>query len=143
MDNLIRHLIAAPIFLIVLSLTTFGQNATNASIEENWLSVVEVSGIKLRLALRVSKTADGSLAAKFDSIDQESRRTAALTWGETATDKLRVKRPVDNKVAVSPSRPLICWACFSLHNFSGNDGNMSVRSRVVNFPNFNLESCRL
>ncbi len=70
MKNLIRHLTVAPIFLIVLSLTTFGQNAANASIEGNWLSVVEVSGIKLRLALKVKKTADGSLAAKFDSIDQ-------------------------------------------------------------------------
>jgi hypothetical protein len=28
-----------------------------------------------------------------------SRRTVEMTWGETATRKLRVKRPVDNKVA--------------------------------------------
>jgi hypothetical protein len=31
-----------------------------------------------------------------------------LTWGETATRKQRVKRQHDNKVAVSPSRPLNC-----------------------------------
>ncbi len=70
MKNLIYHILAALTFSIVLSLTIFAQNAANRSIEGNWLSVVEVSGIKLRLALRVSKTADGTLAAKFDSIDQ-------------------------------------------------------------------------
>ncbi len=70
MKILIYHLTAALTFLIVLSLTIFAQNAANDSIEGNWLSVVEVSGIKLRLALKVSKTADGMLAAKFDSIDQ-------------------------------------------------------------------------
>jgi pimeloyl-ACP methyl ester carboxylesterase len=70
MKNLIRHLSAGLIFSIVLSLTIFAQNADHRSIEGDWLSVVEVSGIKLRLALRVSKTADGTLAAKFDSIDQ-------------------------------------------------------------------------
>ena len=30
------------------------------------------------------------------------RRTAEMTWGETATRKLKVKRQRDNKVAVSP-----------------------------------------
>lgn len=65
-----RNLISILIFSLLLSLTIFAQNAANRSIEGNWLSVVEVSGIKLRLALKVSKTADGSLAATFDSIDQ-------------------------------------------------------------------------
>ncbi|HEV8160255.1 MAG TPA: hypothetical protein VGP58_14565, partial [Pyrinomonadaceae bacterium] len=52
----------------------------------------------------------------FDSIQAKCnfhfatarRRTAEMTWGETASDKLKVTRPVDNKVAVSPSRPLNC-----------------------------------
>lgn len=70
MKNSIRHLANTLIFLIILSLTIFGQNSASVTIEGNWLSVVEVSGIKLRIALKVSKTADGSLAAKFDSIDQ-------------------------------------------------------------------------
>jgi hypothetical protein len=58
MKNLVRILTAALIFSIVLSPAIFAQNAANRSIEGDWLSVVEVSGIKLRLALRVSKTAD-------------------------------------------------------------------------------------
>lgn len=70
MKNSIRHLTAALTFSIVLSLTSFAQNAASRSIDGNWLSVVEVSGITLRLALKVSKSADGSLVAKLDSIDQ-------------------------------------------------------------------------
>jgi hypothetical protein len=38
----------------------------------------------------------------------KKRLTAALTWRETATDKLRVKRQRDKKVAVSRSRPITC-----------------------------------
>ena len=41
---------------------------------------------------------------------QKGHLTAALTWGETATDKLRENTQRDKKVAVSPSRPLICSA---------------------------------
>jgi pimeloyl-ACP methyl ester carboxylesterase len=35
-----------------------------------WLGVVEASGLKLRLALKVTQGADGKLAAKLDSLDQ-------------------------------------------------------------------------
>ena len=38
----------------------------------------------------------------------EKRRTVEMTWGETATDKLKETTRRDNKVAVSPSRPLNC-----------------------------------
>ena len=36
------------------------------------------------------------------------RRTLEMTWGETADTQLRVNGQRDNKVAVSPSRPLTC-----------------------------------
>ncbi len=39
---------------------------------------------------------------------KRKRRTVEMTWGETATRKFNYMKNVDNKVAVSPSRPLIC-----------------------------------
>ncbi|HEX8736211.1 MAG TPA: alpha/beta hydrolase [Pyrinomonadaceae bacterium] len=64
MKNLIYQIL---MFLIVLSAPVFGQN--NAGIEGNWLGSLEFNGIKMRLLLKVSKTA-GGFAAKLDSIDQ-------------------------------------------------------------------------
>ncbi len=52
------------------SISAFAQNNTN--IEGNWLGTLEVNGIKIRLVLKISKIADGSLAAKLDSIDQNA-----------------------------------------------------------------------
>ncbi len=46
----------------------------------------------------------------FFHYTQPCSRTIELTWGETATRKLKVKRQRDKKVAVSPSRPMICYA---------------------------------
>jgi hypothetical protein len=40
------------------------------------------------------------------ALSKESRRTAEMTWGETATPKLKFDGQRDKKVAVSPSRPL-------------------------------------
>lgn len=68
MNNLIRHLAVALVFLIVLSLPIFAQS--NSSVEGNWLATLEFNGIKLRLVLKVSKNANGMIAAKLDSIDQ-------------------------------------------------------------------------
>src|SRR5215207_3354522 len=65
MKNLLRHL--AIIFIVLCSSTVFGQ--TGASIEGMWLGSIEFNGMKLRIVLKVSKTAEG-FAAKFDSIDQ-------------------------------------------------------------------------
>ncbi|HEY0458261.1 MAG TPA: alpha/beta fold hydrolase [Pyrinomonadaceae bacterium] len=56
------------IFLSFTSLTVFGQN--NSGIDGSWLGTLDVSGMKLRLVLKVSKTADGTLSAKLDSPDQ-------------------------------------------------------------------------
>ena len=41
-----------------------------ATVQGIWLGILEVSGIKLRLALKVSKDSTGALSAKLDSIDQ-------------------------------------------------------------------------
>ncbi len=68
--KILRNICINAMILIFCSLSIFSQNPAIRSIEGNWLSVVEVSGIKLRIALRVSKTADDSFTAKFDSIDQ-------------------------------------------------------------------------
>ena len=56
------------LILIVLSLTVFAQNESR-TIEGNWLGTIEGGGIKLRIVLKISKTA-GGFTAKFDSIDQ-------------------------------------------------------------------------
>jgi pimeloyl-ACP methyl ester carboxylesterase len=64
-----KNLIAALVFSIFLSLTVFTENAAR-SIEGNWLGLLEFDGNTLRITLKVSKAADGSFAAKFDSIDQ-------------------------------------------------------------------------
>jgi hypothetical protein len=39
-----------------------------------------------------------------------------MTWGETASDKLKLKKKREKKVAVSPSRPLICYAFRYFHH---------------------------
>jgi pimeloyl-ACP methyl ester carboxylesterase len=68
MKDLIDELFFVLMLLIVLPLTGFGQS--NTSIEGNWLGTLEVSGAKLRLVLKVSKSPDGLLVARLDSIDQ-------------------------------------------------------------------------
>jgi pimeloyl-ACP methyl ester carboxylesterase len=46
---------------------------TPIALEGNWLGALEVSGFKLRLLLKISKTADGQLKATMDSIDQRAK----------------------------------------------------------------------
>lgn len=48
-------------------------SAAAAGIEGNWLGVLTVQGMKLRLALRVTSDAAGRLAAALDSLDQGAR----------------------------------------------------------------------
>jgi pimeloyl-ACP methyl ester carboxylesterase len=57
-----------PVILILMSLTIFAQN--DSSVEGNWLGTLDINGTKLRLVLKVSKSADGTLTAKMDSPDQ-------------------------------------------------------------------------
>jgi pimeloyl-ACP methyl ester carboxylesterase len=70
MKNLFRSAFLMFGFLIVLSSLNFGQNAQNKTIEGHWLGAIEFSGTKLRLVLKVTKNADGTFSAKFDSPDQ-------------------------------------------------------------------------
>jgi pimeloyl-ACP methyl ester carboxylesterase len=62
-----KNLLTVIVFIILFSSAVFAQNA--ATIEGNWLGALEFSGMKLRIVLKVSKSADG-FTAKFDSIDQ-------------------------------------------------------------------------
>lgn len=54
----------------ILTISTFGQNDFN--LEGNWLGNLEVSGIKLRLVLKITKSGDG-YAASFDSPDHGAK----------------------------------------------------------------------
>jgi uncharacterized protein len=65
MKKLINLVLLISFFCLV---TVFGQSSAN--IKGNWLGTIEISGIKLRLVLKVSKSADGTFTAKLDSIDQ-------------------------------------------------------------------------
>jgi len=53
--------------LLLCWIPTFAQ--TSSGIEGKWLGLIEISGVKLRLLLKVEKAAEG-YTAKFDSIDQ-------------------------------------------------------------------------
>lgn len=64
MKNLLQLIF---VFMILCSSSIFAQNA--ATIEGNWLGTIDAGAVKLRIALKVSKSADG-FTAKFDSIDQ-------------------------------------------------------------------------
>lgn len=55
------------VFIIFFSSAVFAQNT--ASIEGNWLGAIDAGAVRLRIVLKVSKSAD-SFTAKFDSIDQ-------------------------------------------------------------------------
>jgi hypothetical protein len=70
MKNLI-FIFTFAIILVVFTLPVFAQNE-NDSLEGNWLGMLEVSGIKMRLVLKVSKNGDG-YTAKLDSIDQGAK----------------------------------------------------------------------
>ncbi len=47
---------------------------------------------------------------KRQIVNKTKASNGDVTRRETATDKVRLKDNVDNKVAVSPSRPLNCYA---------------------------------
>jgi fermentation-respiration switch protein FrsA (DUF1100 family) len=44
-----------------------------AGVEGNWLGALDVGGFKLRLVLKISRSADGKLAATVDSLDQNAK----------------------------------------------------------------------
>jgi len=68
MKNLTFALLNILILVVLLALPAAAQNESRA-IEGNWLGTLAVSGVKLRLVLKVAKTSAG-YTAKLDSIDQ-------------------------------------------------------------------------
>jgi pimeloyl-ACP methyl ester carboxylesterase len=71
MKNSLQNLTIILLISVFCSATVFGQSS--ADIAGNWLGTLEFSGMKMRLALKISKAADGTLAAKIDSIDQGAK----------------------------------------------------------------------
>ena len=63
-----KKMLSAILLIITLTLTVAAQVST-PNVEGNWLATLDVSGAKLRLVLKVEKSATG-YAAKFDSPDQ-------------------------------------------------------------------------
>lgn len=57
------------LLIIVISVGSVSLGQVQAGIEGNWLGTIEFSGMKLRMAFKVTRSADGYIA-KFDSIDQ-------------------------------------------------------------------------
>ena len=53
--------------------TQVASQTTAVDVAGDWLGVLAVQGLKLRLALRVSRSGDGLLTAKLDSLDQGAR----------------------------------------------------------------------
>lgn len=53
--------------------TQAAPQTTQVHVAGDWLGVLTVQGLKLRLALRVSRSDDGLLTAKLDSLDQGAR----------------------------------------------------------------------
>jgi len=65
-----KNLLYAIVFLSVLAASVFGQD--NSNLEGNWLGAIEVSGVKLRIVLKITKNGD-AYTAKFDSPDQGAK----------------------------------------------------------------------
>jgi pimeloyl-ACP methyl ester carboxylesterase len=63
-----KKMLSAILLIITLTLTVAAQVST-PNVEGNWLATVDVGGAKLRLVLKVEKSANG-YAARFDSPDQ-------------------------------------------------------------------------
>ncbi len=63
-----KKMLSALLLIITLTLTVAAQVST-PNVEGNWLSTLDVGGAKLRLVLKVEKSANG-YAARFDSPDQ-------------------------------------------------------------------------
>ena len=60
--------ILSALLLITSALTVVAQVPTR-NVEGNWLATLEIAGVKLRIVLKVQKSANG-YTAKFDSLDQ-------------------------------------------------------------------------
>lgn len=85
-----------PNFRIANAARTGNQPAASpqaASVEGNWLGALAVSGFKLRLVLKISKSADGNLTATVDSLDQNAKDLAVDTISfQDGTLKFEMRR---------------------------------------------------
>jgi uncharacterized protein len=57
------------VFLHFVLIATVAAQSPSHNVEGNWLATLEVSGVKLRLVLKIQKS-ENSYTAKFDSLDQ-------------------------------------------------------------------------
>lgn len=81
MRDIVYKLFASLIILLALTVSALPQTVTPKAAETNntekqkdiagnWLGTLNAGGVGLRLGLKVTRAADGTLSAKFDSIDQ-------------------------------------------------------------------------
>ena len=63
------RLILSAFLVIITSAFAAAAQVPTRNVEGNWLAMLEVSGTKLRIVLKIEKSAN-SYAAKFDSLDQ-------------------------------------------------------------------------
>ncbi len=78
-----KHAIRTILVLFIYAASSHRALAENAAmvaqasaavrLKGSWMGLLAVQGLKLRLALRISKTGDGVLVAKLDSIDQGAK----------------------------------------------------------------------
>ena len=65
--------LASRIPIVSAAIQTAGSTQDTSGVEGNWRGALEVGGFKLRLVLKISKTADGKLTATVDSLDQNAK----------------------------------------------------------------------
>jgi serine-type D-Ala-D-Ala carboxypeptidase/endopeptidase len=84
--NIIRTIVLAGIALLSMGLVVFAQTApTPTGIEGYWLGTLGSGAGKLRAALTITKSTDGKLTGKFDSLDQAaSFPMESVTFNEAA-----------------------------------------------------------
>ena len=80
---------------IVLACPAFAQNESG-NLEGNWLATLDAGGTKLRLVLKIQKTADG-YTAKFDSVDQAATDLCRFSESKWKQDEF-CRRPVRNEL---------------------------------------------
>src|SRR5260370_17280969 len=70
---------------MLLVAAQLGMAQGGPGIAGNWLGTLEPGAVKLRLAVKVAKGADGSLSAKLDSLDQGANDLPVSSIVQTGT----------------------------------------------------------
>jgi fermentation-respiration switch protein FrsA (DUF1100 family) len=78
------------LFLICLLSPTLTSLLTAQDVTGDWLGSIKAGGAELRVALHITKAADGSLKATFDSIDQQGSWPASSVTLQETTLKLSI-----------------------------------------------------